>query len=139
MARVFSLKVLAESSGVQLPEFPIACFYCANWLTQHENILYEHASLLIVWKNDVPFACCQRCIKTCAKIDFLMFYGRAVPYQQFGEISSLEWDEAILRCVSCLRKLNEYEKDDIASRNGTVYLIKDSFRAPCCLCRAGLQ
>lgn len=136
--RTFDLLLLAQSSGVDLTEYPVACYYCGKWLTAHEKILYHHSGLLLVWKDDVPYACCQPCIKTGAKVDFLVGFARTVHVGNLLEVSSLPWSEVLCRCLMCLRILNPAEKEDIQRHNRAIYVVKDKLRSPCALCRLGL-
>lgn len=136
--RSFNLKDVAESVGLTLADYMIACYYCQRWLTVHEKLLYVHAELLVVWKEDCPYACCQYCIRTGAKVDFLTGFSRSIAASRFGEICSDSWEDIILRCLVCLRKLTAVEKGDIQANNSTIFLIKNGFRAPCALCRLGL-
>lgn len=52
--RSFNLKDIAESVGLSVHEYMISCFYCHKWLTVHEKLLYLHAELLVVWKEEYP-------------------------------------------------------------------------------------
>lgn len=136
--RTFDLRELAQSCGVAITDFPVSCYYCSKWLTGHDKILYHHSGLLLVWKDEVPFACCQPCIRTGAKVDFLVGFTRTVHVQNLLEVSSQPWSEVLCRCLMCLRILNQAEKADIQRANRAIYVIKDSLRAPCALCRLGL-
>lgn len=136
--RTFDLHALAQSSGVDITEFPVSCYYCARWLTGHDKILYHHSGLLLVWKDEIPFACCQPCIKTGAKVDFLIGFSRTVHVANLLEVSSQPWSEVLCRCLMCLRILNSAEKADIERHNRAIYVIKETLRAPCALCRLGL-
>uniref|UniRef100_A0AAU6S4U0 Protein E6 n=1 Tax=Rhinolophus ferrumequinum papillomavirus 2 TaxID=3140014 RepID=A0AAU6S4U0_9PAPI len=136
--RSFDLKQIADSCGIPLHEYLISCFYCNKWLTTHEKLLYQHAELLVVWKDDLPFACCYHCILVGARVDFLTGFSRSVPVSRFGEVCSHHWDTVTVRCIRCLRKLNPHEKGDIVSNNQTIFVIKGGFRALCCLCKVGV-
>lgn len=136
--RTFDLGVLAQSSGVAITDFPISCYYCSQWLTAHEKILYQHSSLLVVWKDDLPFACCQPCIRTGAKVDFLIGFTRTVGVSNLTEVTSAPWESVLVRCLCCLRMLTTTEKEDLLRSNKSLYLVKDSIRVPCALCRLGL-
>lgn len=136
--RSFSLKDIADSCGIPLPDYLVSCYYCNRWLTPHEKILYHHSDLLAVWQDDLPYACCQPCIRTAARVEFLTGFGRSLPCNRFGELSSQEWSEVVVRCIACLRKLTHVEKDDLLRNNLTIFSIRNGFRALCCLCRLGI-
>lgn len=134
----FSLPDIAYGVGIPLAELLISCFYCQKVLTVLDKILFAHSKLLVVWKDNAPFACCTCCIRDCARLDFLRGFQRAVPFDRFSEVSSYPWQAVIVRCFACLRQLNEQEKLDIAQNNHIVCLVKGGFRAKCCLCRMGI-
>lgn len=134
----FSLKEVAESCGLTLETFFIPCFYCYKTLTYQEKIIFDYSQLLLVWKDELPYACCPGCIKISARLDFLLGYQRSVPHQHFAELCSYPWETVVVRCLACLRKLNEAEKREIERHNLLVYSVKDGIRAHCVLCRIGL-
>lgn len=137
-ARTFDLAVLAQSSGVEITDYIIACYYCGKYLTPHEKILYHHAALLVVWKDGIPYACCQPCVKTGARVDFLVGFTRSVTVGRIGEVTSVPWPDVLVRCLHCLRILNHTEKADIEQRGRGIYVVKGGFRSLCALCRLGI-
>lgn len=136
--RSFSIKEVAENVGLTLQNLMITCYYCSKWLTHQEKIIFDHSQLLVVWKQDLPYACCPACIRTSSRLDFLLGFVRAVPHCRFAELCSYPWETAVVRCLVCLRKLNEAEKREIENGNLLIFLVKQSLRAHCCLCRIGL-
>lgn len=136
--RSFILREIAEHSGIPLPDFFISCFHCNNWLTAQEKTLYDHAGLLVVWKEDLPYACCQSCIRNCCRIDFLAGFERSVQYSRLAALYGVDWNTLIVRCLSCLRQLNNAEKGEIQRNDEVLFVVKNSFRAKCCLCKIGL-
>lgn len=136
--RSFSLREIAENAGIPLPEYIISCYHCNNWLTPQEKILYDHSCLLVVWKDDFPYACCQSCIKICCRTDFLAGFERSVPHSRLAELYGVDWDNLIVRCLTCLRQLNFAEKAEIQRNDEVLFVVKNSIRGKCCLCKIGL-
>lgn len=135
--RLFSLKEIAEQCGIPLPDYYISCYYCNRWLTGQEKVLYDHAKLLVVWQDEYPYACCQSCIRICCRSDFLIGFNRSLRHSQFRDLFG-DWESQIIRCLTCLRLLNAAEKSEIERNNELLFVVKDSIRAPCCLCKIGL-
>lgn len=136
--RLFGLKDIADQCGLSLAEFMIPCYYCSRWLTPQDKILYVLSDLLVVWKDDVPLAACQPCIRVSARLDFLFGFTRAIGFNQIGEVCSCDWGSVTIRCLICFRKLNNHERDEIVRKNMTLFVVKDALRSPCSLCRVGL-
>lgn len=136
--RLFSIKEIADTCGIPLVDFMIPCYYCSKWLTTHDKILYEHSGLHVVWKDELPSAACQPCIRASARFDFLFGFTRTLSYRQYREVFSYEWADVTVRCLICFRKLNVHEKNEIANRNLPLFVVKDALRAQCCLCKIGL-
>uniref|UniRef100_A0AAU6S4W0 Protein E6 n=1 Tax=Barbastella barbastellus papillomavirus 1 TaxID=3139985 RepID=A0AAU6S4W0_9PAPI len=138
MAQAQTLRELAQLLRVDLADLLITCFYCTRWLTYVDKVLFLHSGLGLHYRDDLPYAACQPCVKATARLDFLLNYQGFMSVDQICGIKNKDFSELDVRCWSCLRVLNRLEKLDVATTRGDVALIGDQVRARCLLCKIGI-
>lgn len=136
MALPQSLTALAEWLGAtDLSSLLVTCYYCGNFLGWHDKILYENANLYVIWKDGGFYAVCHCCTRGTARLDFMRNFGGVYSVEEV----QLQYNSSILdltlRCVSCLRELSRQEKTDVALSAPDIYLVRDSLRVLCVVCK----
>uniref|UniRef100_A0AAU6S5C4 Protein E6 n=1 Tax=Pipistrellus kuhlii papillomavirus TaxID=3140005 RepID=A0AAU6S5C4_9PAPI len=133
-----SIRSLANYLGLDTEELLLTCYYCARWLTVLDKVLFAHTDLGLYEKEGLYYGLCQPCVRSAAKLEFLMYYKTftsvsAVELQFGGPFESLR-----VRCWGCFRHLNETEKKNTKQRQSDVAIVGDQPRALCTLCLIGL-
>lgn len=134
-----TIRSLASSIGVEIEDLLLSCFYCTRWLTVLDKILFAHCELVLHCKEGLYYGACQPCVRSAARVDFLLNYESFISTRRAAEIFGRPFPHLEVRCWSCLRHLNNAEKCDIVCRDGDVAILKDKPRALCTLCTIGLQ
>lgn len=133
-----SIGAYADYLHVDLADLCISCFYCLRFLSFLDKVLFNHADLGLYCKDGICYAACQPCIKSTAKLDFLLYYQHFTSTQGAEAVFGGSFPDLQVRCWSCLRQLTRTEKEDVVSRSGDVALVRNGLRARCTLCILGL-
>lgn len=139
MARLHSIKELAEQLGVEVSDCVVSCFYCKRWLTYPDKILFMNAQLGLYYKDGQYFGACQPCVRVTARLDFVANYQKFISVQELiGQNSITDFLQSHVRCWACLKVLTLQEKSDVVTSGEDIALIRDQIRAKCTLCKIGL-
>lgn len=133
------VKTLAEHIGVELEDLLLSCYYCKRWLTLLDKLLYQHSYLCLYEKENLYYGACQGCLRSAARLEFLLGYQSLVSVQAAEEYFGRSFQELLVRCFCCLRILNTSEKNSTIEKGGDVAIVSDQPRALCTLCSIGLS
>lgn len=140
MALPQSLTDLAVWLGLEdLTNLHVTCYYCGCYLAWHDKILYDNSNLNVIWREGAFYAVCYSCTKATARLDFMTHYSGVYSVAEIQLQYNCSLLELPVRCLGCLRELNRQEKTDVVIGNPDLFLVRDSIRTLCVVCRVGLQ
>lgn len=135
-----TLSELAQFLGKDgLRGLDIQCFYCGCFLTWADRVLFNNAQIPIVWMDCRYYASCHSCVKANARLDFMTNFNGATTV----DVLELQYEKSVeeleIRCLCCLRRLTRSEKVDVGISDPDLFVIRESIRTLCVVCRVGLQ
>ncbi|AGB34175.1 E6 [Eidolon helvum papillomavirus 1] len=105
-----TLKDLADSQGIDIAAVSVTCHFCNDFLRVSEKRLFDNAGLLLVYKNGVPRAACQFCIKQACRIQHKLYFEKFLSVEDIEKEQKTNFEEVHVRCGICLKQLNVQEK-----------------------------
>nr|ART66901.1 E6 [Bat papillomavirus] len=134
MERPLTLRDLASSRDTSVDDLQIQCRFCDRRLGLYEKLVFEQCQLRVIYRLGRAYAACPSCVKIVSRIEFAV--GVEACFAA-GYIESLQGEtlfEVDLRCVSCLKPLDRYERAFCYHTNSLIYVVRGRHRALCYLC-----
>lgn len=110
------------------------CIFCKFYTSLQDLAVFYTKGLSIVWRFNVPFACCIKCTLHSALIERQKFRQCVVLGSNLDAVARKPLKEIVIRCIVCFALLDEDEKLDVCARNAVVSLVRGHWRTECRNC-----
>lgn len=135
---ISSIANLCTHFSISYSDLYILCNFCRTRLSSLECVFFDNAECKLLWKAGFPFAVCFYCLKLLARFEYIVFSRGCCTAKRAEEVFNRGLSTFTIRCVTCLRRLQSSEVQDICDKNSIVYLVGSKLRAKCHLCALGL-
>lgn len=132
--RPYKLPDLCRTLDTTLHDVTIDCVYCRRQLQRTEVYEFAFSDLFVVYRDGVPFAACQSCIKFYAKIRELRYYSESVYATTLETITNTKLYNLLIRCMRCLKPLCPAEKLRHLTTKRRLHKIAGNFTGQCRHC-----
>lgn len=132
-----SISALCSSLGVSYTNLLVPCNFCRTTLTSVECVLFDYAECKLLWKNGIAYAICSYCLRLLAKFEFLVFHRHTTDAAKAEQMLNKPLTEFKLRCVTCLRRFQREEVQQLRDGNCTIFVLGYKLRAQCFMCAMG--
>lgn len=140
MALPQSIAALSQQlGGTGVQDIVIQCFYCGRPLSWAEKVLYDSSNIPVILYRECFYASCHPCVTANARLDFVMNYEGVTSAAEVELRYGKTIENLSVRCVSCLRELTRTEKRDVQQTDPDLFMIRDTIRTLCIVCRVGLR
>lgn len=129
------LDELCKRTGISFFDLNINCAFCNFALTLQELADYHVKCLSLLYRGDIPYAACRRCLLLSAKLEYEQFCRCKVPAEILSDILRMPLTSVNIRCKLCYKLLDCPEKFDLCAANEDVYLVRNLWRGNCRDCR----
>lgn len=134
-----SLGALADYLGLDyLGELLCTCYCCGCFLSLPDKILFDHAELNVLWCEGGYYGWCFKCIQATARLDLMLNFEGCFDVQEVETLTNLSFHELNIRCLLCLRLLNDFEKADAQESGSDIFQVRSTFRTLCGVCKIGI-
>lgn len=136
MALPQSLAGVAQYLGKEgVNQLVVKCFYCADFLTWADKVLYDHAKIDVIWVDGGFYAACYSCTKANARVDFMINYEGVANVDEIELQYGRSIEDLQVRCTSCLREFNSIEKRDVRTTDPDLFIVRGNIRTLCVVCK----
>lgn len=133
-----SLAGLADFLGLEsLGDLLCTCYCCGCFLTFPDKLLFDHSELNILWCEGGYYGWCYKCVQTTARLDLMLHFEGVFTIEEVEELTNQTWFQLPVRCLLCLRQLNEFEKTDAQESGSDIFQVRSTYRTVCGLCKLG--
>lgn len=116
-------------------DLSLPCIFCRFRCNIVDLAQFYSKQLRLIWRNNIAFACCEKCLKLCAKYEFEQHCVCSVRAEHLHGLIRVPMDQVLLRCTYCFAVLTASEKVDLVAGSRYVWLIRGYWRAMCSKCR----
>lgn len=128
------LRTYCALFGIDFFELQLPCIFCKYVLSFVDLAEFHMKCLCLVWRNNVPFGCCTRCLLLSAKCESERHVQCTAKVENLHNLSNKPLSDIKVRCCVCLTLLDLEEKCDLVARSKVAYLVRGNWRAPCRKC-----
>nr|AYA93944.1 MAG: E6 protein [Human papillomavirus] len=128
------LKEYCEYFGICFFDLNLKCIFCRCTCELVDLALFFQKNLRLVWRTNVPFACCNRCLELCARYESERYSVCSVKAENLHALIHIPLQDVLLRCNYCLGLLTSSEKVDLTTRGRYCWLVRGHWRAICSKC-----
>lgn len=128
------LDLYCTETGTSFFDLRLKCIFCKFTVELPELAEFYSKGLSLVWKDNICYACCKRCILLSARFELENYSYYSVLISQLSEAVHIPLKDIILRCQYCYRKLDFIEKIDCKARGERATLVRGHWRACCRHC-----
>lgn len=131
----FPVNLFDYCSYFEIPFFnlKLKCIFCNFYLSLTDLADFYQKDLCLVWRNKCCFACCAKCLRLSAAYEYNTYFVCCVTGTTLEFLQKKSLNEIIIRCSSCLRKLDYAEKIQ-HSFNERFCLVRGHWRGCCRFC-----
>lgn len=119
---------------ISLFDLYLKCIFCKRYLTLKDLACFHMKDLSLLWRNNICFACCERCVIASARYEASRHFQCIFQTDHLHVITGVPLQNLDVRCYYCLSVLDTAEKFDLIARNRPTCLVRGYFRAPCREC-----
>lgn len=112
----------------------LKCVFCNFYLTLQELADFYEKGLSLIWRRNICFACCRKCIQLSAKFEKENYFVCCVTPTTLECMLTKCLKDINIRCMLCLRKLDYAEKIDHLVKDEVFCLIRGYWRGYCRFC-----
>ena len=117
--------------GVCLFDLCLQCIFCKCHVDIVDLAKFYKKKLRVVWKKNVAYVCCTKCLFASAKYEAEQHFQCAVKVCDLHGLLDRPLQDIHMRCYYCLGTLDLQEKVDLISRGKSACLIRGYWRGPC--------
>lgn len=133
MEQIFPTKLNDYCSYFEIDFFSLSlkCIFCKCFLDLVDLASFHQKDLCLVWRDNVCFACCDRCLKCSARYEANKHFQCTFNTSTLHAVVGRPLQNIEIRCYYCLCVLSLVEKFDLIAQGRPTCLIRGYFRAPC--------
>nr|AEX31150.1 E6 protein [Human papillomavirus] len=128
------LETYCNVFNISFFELQLKCVFCKCTLNIIDLARFVFKKLCLVWRDNVGYACCNKCLHLSARYESEKYTQCAVEAKNLHALIQTPLQEILLRCMYCLGCLDLQEKIDLISRGKHVLLIRGYWRGCCREC-----
>lgn len=113
----------------------LPCIFCKFLCTLEDLALFYTKNLSVVYRDRVPFACCDKCLKHTALYERIKYSQCAVKCSVIDVVAGKPLSDLLIRCMFCFALLDVAEKQNCLSRDEDFVLIRGYWRGRCRNCK----
>ena len=125
------LREYCKYFAISLFDLSLQCIFCKCYVDIVDLARFYKKQLHVVWKKNVGYVCCTKCLFTSAKYEAERHFQCAVKVADLPGLLNRPLQEIYMRCYYCLAALDLQEKFDLISRDRYACLIRGYWRGPC--------
>lgn len=129
------LDELCKATGISFFELSLKCAFCNFDLTLQELADFHCKKLSLLYRENIPYAACVRCLKVSARYEFEQFCRCSLPAGILSDVLQIPITSVSVRCTNCYKLLDLPEKIDLCCASENVYLVRNLWRGYCRDCR----
>lgn len=115
-------------------DLTLHCIFCRQICKLVDLAHFFEKQLKIVWRHNVPYACCNCCLELCARYESERYSVCSVKAENLHALVGIPLQQICLRCNYCLGLLTPSEKVDLIARGRYAWLVRGYWRAICSRC-----
>lgn len=112
-------------------QLKLKCVFCKCYLTLSDLAAFHEKVLSLVWKSQICYACCRKCLYVSAKYEVEQFFQCACEVEKLTLLLGQPLSEISIRCYFCYCLLDLATKHDLIARKKQACLVRGRWRAPC--------
>ena len=112
-------------------DLSLKCIFCKHYLNLVDLAYFYEKGLSLVWRNNICYACCDRCLKCSARYEANRHFQCTFNTATLHAVVEKPLEDIEIRCYYCLCILSLVEKCDLIARGRPTCLVRGYFRAPC--------
>lgn len=130
-----NLSEYCKAYNVCFFDLKLDCVFCRFTVRLSELAEFQEKNLSMIWKDHVPFVACRNCLRLSARLERERYCTCTVRGDLFDALTCQDISVTSIRCLLCLRLLDQAEKVDIKAGNKEVHRVRGYWRAPCRYCK----
>lgn len=135
---IHSIRDLCTCLALNYATVLVPCNFCGATLTALDCVFFDQADCRLLWKDGLAFGVCHGCLKQLARFEYLAFSRGSCTASAFESMLGRSLHTVSVRCLTCLRRLQETEVEEAKNSNKVVHLVGVKVRVKCTLCELGL-
>ena len=121
--------------GISFFNLQLRCVFCNYWIDSVQLASFHCKQLALIWKKNVCYAACTRCLKLCAAHERERFYQCNVRSDLLADFLHKPLNDVVIRCLYCLCKLDFIEKLEHCFNQDYFHLVRCYWRGKCRNCK----
>lgn len=110
------------------------CIFCQFICSLQDLASFFEKNLSLVYRNNLPFACCMKCLKQTAIYERERFCQCTVKSSLIDVVTGKSLQDLIVRCLYCFALLDSIEKRECLNRDEDLCLVRGHWRWYCRNC-----
>nr|AYA93792.1 MAG: E6 protein [Human papillomavirus] len=129
-----SLREYCSYFRISFLDLKLHCIFCKGICDLVDLAHFVQKELKVVWRHNTPYACCNNCLKLCARYESEHHAVCSVKAENLHGLIGLSLQEICVRCNYCLGVLTSSEKVDLITSGRYTWLVRGYWRAICSRC-----
>lgn len=125
------LRTYCNLFNISLFDLKLRCIFCRCYLSLGDLASFYEKKLSLIWKNNICFACCLRCLCLSARYEADHYFQCVCKVQSLHALLNRPLNDIVMRCYYCYNLLDLASKYDLISRDKLACLVRGHWRAPC--------
>lgn len=124
---------------VNLCDLTLPCIFCRTCVSSLQLATFRERCLSLVWRGDICYAACVRCINLVAEIERVKYFQCTLRGEYIEYFTQQPLQELIVRCLYCMGLLTNEEKIDVIACGQNFCLVRGHWKGIChnCFYNAG--
>nr|AYA93937.1 MAG: E6 protein [Human papillomavirus] len=119
---------------IEFFDLKLPCIFCRGICNLVDLAQFFEKRLCIVWRRNLAFACCEKCLLLCAKYESEHYCVCSIKAEHLHGLIRQPLQDVVLRCNYCFRLLTSSEKVDLVTADRYCWLVRGHWRAICSGC-----
>lgn len=134
-----TLHELCEAYNTSMHNIQVLCVYCKKELCRADVYNVAFTEIRIVYRDNMPYAVCKKCLMFYSRIREYRRYSRSVYGATLEAITNKSLYELLIRCHRCQRPLGPEEKQKVVDDKKRFHEIAGRWTGQCANCRTAAR